>query len=326
MNRAGFRLKKFLGDNQIILVLAGLIAGALFPSVFKPISPFATPMLMAIFFTSSLRLNISELLNYAKDLRMVVIANVVMLLFIPIAMFIPLKFFAPDWSLPFLIVGAMPTGLTVALIADLFGGKTSLAMLVSVTTSLLAPFTVPLVFWLMIGQSVPLPIFTLFSSLFLTIVIPFCIAMLAKRAAPSFTQKHDVAWREISLALFVLLVAASVADTVQGESLSLGWNEVGILSVMIIYMGGLAWLAYGLTGWRNAAERITLTLCMVYMNNTLALWVGGTFFKPYGVVPRLLIILAGVNALLPPIKWLARNRIAAEMTKNPLRRTEGPNF
>jgi predicted Na+-dependent transporter len=150
--------------------------------------------------------------------------------------------------------------------------------------------------------------------------------MMAKKAAPRFTAQHDVAWREISLALFVLLVAAAVADTVQGESLSLGWNEVGILIVMIVYMGGLAWLAYGLTGWRNAAERITLTLCMVYMNNTLALWVGGTFFKQYGVVPRLLIILAGVNALLPPIKWLARNRIAAELAKNPQRRTEAPNF
>lgn len=324
MSAPGVRLKKFVGDNQIILVLAGLIAGAIFPTVFKPISPFATPMLMAIFFTSSLRLNLAELLNYAKDLRMVVIANVVMLLFIPIAMFIPLKIFAPDWALPFLIIGAMPTGLTVALIADLFGGKTSLAMLVSVTTSLLAPFTVPFVFWLCVGQSIPLPVTKLFSSLFFTIVIPFCLAMIAKRAAPNFTRSHDSAWREISLALFVLLVAAAVADTVQGESLALGWNEVGILIVMIIYMGGLAWLAYGLTGWRNASERITLTLCMVYMNNTLALWVGGTFFKEYGVVPRLLIILAAVNALLPPIKWLARNRITAELEKNPRRRTEAP--
>jgi len=320
------RLKRFLGDNQIIMVLAGLIAGAVFPDVFKPISPFATPMLMAIFFTSSLRLQISELMGYAKDIRMVTIANFVMLLFIPIAMFIPLKIFAPDWALPFLIVGAMPTGLTVALIADLFGGKTSLAMLVSVTTSLLAPFTVPLVFYLTIGKSIPLPIGKLFLSLFFTIVIPFCFAMITKRFASAFTEKHDTTWREISLALFVLLVAASVADTVQGETVSLGWDEVGILIVMIVYMGGLSWLAYGLTGWRNASERITLSLCMVYMNNTLALYVGGEFFKAYGVVPRLLIILAGVNALLPPIKWLARNRITAEMKKFPERRTEGPNF
>ncbi|MCC7357025.1 bile acid:sodium symporter [Candidatus Uhrbacteria bacterium] len=326
MSTVNINLKKFLNDNQIILVLAGLIAGALLPNVFKPISPLATPMLMAIFFTSSLRLDLSELLNYAKDIRMVVISNVIMLLFIPAAMFIPLKLFAPDWALSFLIVGAMPTGLTVALIADLFGGKASLAMLVSVTTSLLAPITVPFIFWILIGQSVPLPITKLFSSLFFTIVIPFFLALIAKRVAPTFTKTHDVAWREISLALFVLLVASAVADTVQGETIRLGWNEVGILVVMNIYMGGLAWLAYGLTGWRNAAERITLTLCMVYMNNTLALWVGGTFFKQYEVVPKLLIILAGVNALLPPIKWLARNRIAAELAKNPQRRTEGPNF
>ena len=67
---------------------------------------------MLIFFTSSLRLSLDELKNYAKDWKMVVLTSLFMLVFLPVAMWLPPRIFAPDWALPFLIVGAMPTGMT----------------------------------------------------------------------------------------------------------------------------------------------------------------------------------------------------------------------
>jgi len=282
-----------------------LILGAFFPETFKPLAPYTTPLLMTIFFTSSLRLGLHELQNYARDWKMLVLSNLVMLIFMPLAMWLPTSLFAPDWALPFLIVGAMPTGLTIALIADLFGGKVSLAMLVSATTSLLAPFTIPLVLELVIGQRIAIPVFSLFSSLILTIVAPFIVAMGVKSHATAFIEKHDLVWREISLFLFALLVAGIVAGTVEGSPLTLGWNEMGIVTVMMVFMGGIAWLAYGMTTWRTPSERITIALCMVYMNNTLALYIGDKFFHEQHIVPKLLIILTAVNALLPPIKWAA---------------------
>lgn len=309
------RLRHLIADNQIVLVLVALILGVLFPAQLKPLAPFSTPLLMLIFFTSSLRLNLSELVSYAKDWKMLVLANAVMLLFMPLLMWLPTRLFAPDWALAFLIVGAMPTGLTIALIADLFGGKASLAMLVSATTSLLAPLTVPLVFLLVVGQSIPIPIVNLFGSLFLTIVIPFVAAMLVKAKAKEVVRRFDLAWREISLIGFAVLVAGITADSVEGSVLNLGWNEIGIVTVMIIFMGGIAWLSYGMTAWRTPAERITIALCMVYMNNTLALYVGNRFFHEQQVVPKLLIILTAVNALLPPIKYAASRVLKQSKSK-----------
>lgn len=312
------RLRHTLADNQILIVLAALVMGVLFPSALKPLSPYATPFLILIFFTSSLRLGVNELLDYAKDWKMLTIANVVKMFVTPLVMWIPLALFAPDWALPFLIVGAVPTGLTIALIADLFGGKASLAMLVSATSSLLSPLSVPLVFLVFVGQSVPIPVASLFGSLFLTIVVPFLAAMLVKSKFTSFVKRHDLAWRELSLLLFGLLIAGIVADTVEGAPLTLGWNEVGIVIVMLIFMGGIAWLAYAVMAWRTPSERITIALCMVYMNNTLALYIGDRFFHEQNVVPKLLVILIAVNALLPPIKWAAGRVIKGGKTKGPV--------
>ena len=299
------KLRHIIADNQIMLVLLALIAGMVFPFAFLPFAPYTTPMLMLIFFTSSLRLEASELFAYARDWKMLLVTNIFMLILMPIGLWLPLAAFAPDWALAFLIVGAMPTGLTIALIADLFGGKSSLAMLISSTTSVLAPITVPLVLSLVVGRSVNIPVLQLFGTLFLTIVVPFVLAMTAKKNYRSFVQKHDLAWREISLLFFALLVAAITANSIHGDPITLSWMDAGIVLLLTVFMGGIAWLTAAATSWRSPAERITIALCMVYMNNTLALYIGDKFFAEQHIVPKLLIILTAVNLLLPPIKFIA---------------------
>ncbi|MEO5927178.1 MAG: bile acid:sodium symporter [Patescibacteria group bacterium] len=302
----GDRIKNLFTENQIMVVLIALLLGFLFPSVFRPIAPYGTFLLILIFFTSSLRLSLGELATYAKDWKMLLMAAGFMLVFLPIVMWIPPAIFAPDWALPFLIVGAMPTGMTIALVAEFFGGKTTLALVVTATTSLIAPFTVPLVFQLLIGQNVPIPTWNLFSDLIITIVLPFVVAAIMQRKIPAFVKRYDMWWKQISVITFGVLIAGIVADTTAGSTIVLGWNEVGILIVMLFYLGGLTWLAYQMCWWRTPPERATIALSMIYMNNTLALFIGNRYFADSNVVPRLVIILMIVNALLPPIRWLAK--------------------
>jgi BASS family bile acid:Na+ symporter len=300
------KARHLLTENQIMVVLLALVAGFLLPGVFKPIAAYGTFLLMLIFFTSSLRLSLAELASYAKDWKMVVMSAAFMLVFMPLAMWLPPRVFAADWALPFLIVGAMPTGMTIALVAQFFGGKTTLALVITATTSLLAPFTIPIIFQVLIGQSVPIPTMKLFTDLLLTIVLPFGVAALVQHKAKKFVVKHDKWWQQISVITFGILIAGIVADTTQGSTVVLGWDEIGILFVMLIYMGGITWLAYVMVWWRTAPERATIALSMVYMNNTLALFIGNRYFPEQNVVPRLVIILMIVNALLPPLRWVAK--------------------
>lgn len=311
------RIRQFLSDNQLLLVLLALMAGVLFPHQLRPLNAYTTLLLMMIFLVSSLRLDIGELASYVKDWKMLTVSNLIMLVLMPLGMWLPCWLFAPDWALAFLIVGAAPTGLTIALVADLFGGRQSLAMLVAVTTSLLAPLTMPFVLWLVIGKSVDFPVLSMFGSLLLTIVLPFGAAMLIKRRARKFVARHDMAWREISLLLFGLLVAGVTADGVIGSNYTFNPNDLGIIVVMTAFMGGIAWFGYATTYWRTPAERITIALCLVYMNNTVALYIGGRFFAEQNVVPKLIIILTAVNALLPPIKWAAARVIKNGTKKTP---------
>ncbi|MBP7133778.1 bile acid:sodium symporter [Patescibacteria group bacterium] len=301
------RIKDLFSENQIIIVLLGLIVGSLFSAQLRWLNDYATPLLIIVFFTSSLRLSGEELLRYGKDWRMMLIAALFMLVVLPFALFMPARILAPNWALALLIMGAMPTGMTIALVADYFGGKTSLALLITAATSLLAPFTIPLVFKIAVGTYVPIPILSMFWSLFLTIVLPLVLALLVKRAAPRLVSRYDRFFRELSVLAFGLLIAGITANSTSGNiTLLPSLHDLIVLVGATLWLGTLTWVSYDLVTWRAPAERMTIALCMIYLNNTLALFIGDKFFHDQHVLPQLILLLVVVNILLFPIKYVAR--------------------
>ncbi len=298
-------VRKLIVENQISVILLAFLLGLAFPSVFQPINQWSTQLLILVFFFSSLRLSLSEIVEYAHDWRMLFITSIYMLVILPFALYLPVRLFDPSWSIALLIMGAMPTGMTIALMAEFFGGKTSLALVITTVTSLLAPFTIPIVTKIAVGQAVPIPALQMFWSLLLTIAAPFVFAMLVKRATPKFVAKHDQHWRNISVAAFGLLIVGIVANTQTGTPITITLRDVVFLIASTVLLGTFTWAAYFITPWRKPAERITIALCMLYLNNTLALFVADKFFKAQGVVPKQVLLLVVVNALLPFIKIAA---------------------
>ncbi len=303
----GQYVRHWLAENQIVAVLLGLILGLVWPEVFSWLNDYSTPLLMAVFFTSSLRLSLPALLKYAKDWRLLLIACVFMLVVLPLALFIPLHFLSPEWALAFLIAGVMPTGMTIALVAEFFGGTPPLALLITVATSLLAPLTIPFLFQIAIGQSIPIPVGSMMRSLFISIVLPFIAAAIIQRKAPTFVQRHDAGLRILSVLLFGILVTGITADTSGATFPSLHLPDIGIILIGVIWTGLLTRAAYDLLPWRTKGERLTVALCLVYINNTLALFIADRYFKEYGAVARVVVILLVLNLLLLPIKAAAHS-------------------
>ncbi len=300
-------LRHWIAENQIVAVLLGLVLGLVWPNVFSWINRYSTPLLMAVFFTSSLRLSLPALLKYAKDWRMLVIANVFMLVIMPLALFIPLQFLSREWAIAFLIAGVMPTGMTIALVAEFFGGTPPLALLITVTTSLLAPLTIPLMFQVAIGQSIPIPVGSMMRSLFISIVLPFIAAAILQRKAPALVQRHDGSLRVLSVLLFGILVTGITADTSGASFPSLHLIDIGIILLGTLWAGLLTRASYDLLPWRTKGERLTVALCLVYINNTLALFIADRYFREYGAVARVVVILLVLNLLLLPIKAAAHS-------------------
>jgi len=82
-------------------------------------------------------------------------------------------------------------------------------------------------------------------------------------------------------------------------------RDAWLMALSMGQLGVMTWSAFYIVRWRPVADRVTIALCMLYLNNTLALFVGERFFRALGVVPKQVLLLLVVNALLPVLKFAA---------------------
>ena len=85
--------------------------------------------------------------------------------------------------------------------------------------------------------------------------------------------------------------------------------------IMLLYISILVALAYFMVWWRSNAEKSTLALCMIYLNNTLALYIASRFFPGGKLMTQIVLILLVLNVLLPPFKWIAAYSVKLDKLK-----------
>jgi predicted Na+-dependent transporter len=233
------------------------------------------------------------------------------LVIIPFLIMIPLAIFAPQWSLPFLIAATMPTGLTAPPLVAILGGSTSLALVISATTAALAPFTIPLVLKVLIGHDVHVNTIGMMIQIADAVLFPLLLAGITQYfVGKNRIEKAAIPIRSISLIAFMLVVAsitsaAAVSASHGGQPItSIGLDGLLIATLMVFFWIGVSLLAAVFISWRDAKSRATFTFCLIYMNYTLAIWVGDMFFRELEIAPKLIAIVILVIGLVPAFRLL----------------------
>lgn len=298
---------------QLVLVGVALVVGLTSPNIFLSLNDWNGTFLQIIMFATGLRLNLGEFIREVKDWRTLVLANGMMMVGLPFLVSIPLAFFAPEWMLPFVLAAAMPTGLTAPAVVTILGGRTSLAVLISTSTSLLSPLLIPLVLRVLASENVQVNMADMMLNIAWVVIFPLILsAVIQWRGGAKHIQRFDTPIRLANLAAFVLVIvsvaAASAAGTTKesGTNIlwSLGVDGLIIVTLMLVFWFGAAWLAAAMLAWRSAVDRMTVAFCLVYMNTTLGIWIADRFFRETNIAPKLIVIFIATTLILPLFKLL----------------------
>ena len=297
--------------HQIGLIILMLALGFILPHTFSVFNPYNTLFLQIIMFATGLRLDYRELFKEMRDWRTILLGTSMKLVIIPFLIMIPLSMFAPQWSLPFIIAGTMPTGLTAPALVAILGGSTSLALVISATTAALAPFTIPIVLKALIGHDVHVNTVSMMIQIADAVLFPLLLAGITQYfVGKNRIEKVALPIRTISLVSFMLVVASitsasAIAASKGGQSItSIGIDGLLIATLMICFWIGVSLLAAVFLSWRDEKSRATLTFCLIYMNYTLAIWVGDMFFREAQIAPKLVAIVILVIGIVPGFKYL----------------------
>lgn len=281
-----------LRDSYIGVLLVALALGFALPQVFAPLQAYSTELLQIIFFLTSLHIQLSGIWHELKRWPTILLVSSFMLLALPLLVYGLTSPWLPALALPLVLLATMPVGMTSPLLVQFFGLNTSLALVLTLTTSLLAPFTVPLLLTLLAPASVAIDLSHLFLTLFQVMIIPFVVAQIVRMIWPEVGRATRRVYKPVALFLVGCLIAA-IAGKYQTAFLSaINMETLLGLGVMTLFFLLVHILGYWLTWWRSETDRLTVTLCVVYMNFTLAIFIAEKFFPdPQVVLYTILSIL-----------------------------------
>ena len=295
--------------SYVAIVIAALAAGMAWPEQLKGLNAWSTFFLQIIFFLSSLKLDTHAIIRGMKEWRAVLLVNLNMLIDFPIATFFVARIIAPDYAFALTLLAAMPAGMTSALFTDIVGGATEFALVLSATTSLLSTITIPFIIQVLLGSTVVLPVSKIFLTLVYVFVIPFACAQIVRHLLHDRIKATYVTFKPISLVLLGLLIAGIVAMQA-GSIRATSALVIPAIIILCVFFAILHVVGYWTAPWLHHGKRLATTICLTYMNFTLAIYLAGTFFpEPSILIPIILSVFPWSLSLIPFQKWAQRMRM-----------------
>ena len=206
----------------------------------------------------------------------------------------------------FLLLAAMPVGMATPLLAEISGGRQSLALVLAVVTSLLAPFTIPLVVKFILGAAIEVSFWDMFVLLAVVVYVPFILAQIFKHFWQNAINNISGIFTPVATIFLGLIIMGAVAK--QAEVIIEGLNNGGeflfYLGALFIFFILLHLIGYYFVFWRETRDRITITVCLTYMNFILAIELVNEFFTEPNVVVPVVFAVIPWAVLLIPFKYI----------------------
>jgi len=237
----------------------------------------------------------------SKDWRFLSLANLIMLVIFPLLTWFIVNPLYPEIGLALFLLAAMPVGMTAPLLVEVAGGRQLISMVLTVTTSLLAPITIPLMIKLTYGATIGVDALGMFKQLVLVIFIPFILALIVRRLIPSAVDRVKPVTKPVSIVLLGLLIIGAVAK--QSDSiiaLSNDWRHVFvILGILYLFFIATHFFGYFAFWWKAHEDKNTASISLVYMNFSLAIFLASQFFPGPEVLLPLVLSILPWTTLLP---------------------------
>uniref|UniRef100_A0A669BN27 Sodium/bile acid cotransporter n=1 Tax=Oreochromis niloticus TaxID=8128 RepID=A0A669BN27_ORENI len=279
----------------IIGIVLVILSAKLQPSIgvkggpLKPEVTIAYIAVSLIFFNSGLSLKTEELTSALLHVRLHLFVQCFTLIFFPLAIWLLLKVLAltaiDQWLLRGLqTVSCMPPPVSSAVIlTKAVGGNEAAAIF----NSAFGSFLVRQFFFLFhLGSSSSVPFSSIFSQLFMTVVVPLILGQVCRRFLREFLERQKPPFGAISSAVLLMIIYTTFCETFSNPSIELDPTSlllVGLIifSIQISFM--LLTFAFSTRpGSRfSPADTVAIMFCSTHKSLTLGIPMLKIVFEGY---------------------------------------------
>jgi BASS family bile acid:Na+ symporter len=263
--------------------------------------PFVPKMLLGMMlFLVFLKIDALEILENIKNYKLMIYIASVYMFIIPVIFFFSINFFDPELAIGILLLTAMPAGVSTPALADIVKGNASLSMSLAIVSQMIAPFTVPFLFWLIDLNGYSINKLLMLSDMAIIVFVPMIISQIIKKYFSVTVKKTQHLFTSANVRLLfacVYIAISSQRDVILENPAGLIWKMAVLYLVFIL----LHVIGYLICFKENKENRIAVAIGAAYMNNGLAIVLAASYFKPEILV---LMVLSEIpwNTLLGPFK------------------------
>lgn len=233
-------MKVFIEKNLNLILFISVIVGLTLPGVELIPSIVVTFLLGILVFFLCAKISVSEIKGVA--IKEVVIFYVVRFICLPILLFYLADAVVPRYAVGVLLLALMPVGTSTPTLVATIKGNVTLAFVLMITSSLLAPFVIPVIF-MMNNASSDLKIsglfFTLFSVVFIPFVAYFSLVSIRKESKLFIANNRSF--------VAVTLTGAIIAIVVSKQR-EVFLTDIGSLLLVLVLLS-VVFLVFYVFGW-----------------------------------------------------------------------------
>lgn len=287
-------------------MLAGLVSGLSIPVYNDNLMVLLEPLLMIMLFMVFLKSDLAHILGEIKNYKLMLYLVCAYMIVIPVMFFFAINLFDQKLAIGILLLTAMPAAVAAPALADILKGNTVLATSITIVTSIIAPFTIPLIFRLLNFEQLSIDPWHIFRDLAIIVFVPMIISQIIRKyfAQTIHKKKHYLTpINIIILSFMVYIVLGSQRDVVINDTSEVVFQLAFLYLIFIM----LHIIGYMLAYKHRKQNKITITIGAAYMNNGLAIVLAAKYFDPSILVLMVLSELPW-NTLLAPFRKIVNLR------------------
>jgi predicted Na+-dependent transporter len=301
-----------------LILIAGILMGLWSPLSFKAPSFLPKVLLGMMLFLAFLKIDALEVLKNIRNYRLMIYIAFVYMLVIPLVFFFSARIFNAELAVGILLLTSMPAGVSSPVLTDIAKGNISLSMSLVIVSQFLAPFTVPLLFWILDINSLTINKLLILKDIAILVFLPMLISQIVKRYLPrtiAKTQHLFTSANVILLFSFVYIAISSQRNVILENPAGLIW-KIAVLYLVFILLHVIGYL---ICLKQSKENRVTVAIGAAYMNNGMAIVLAASYFKPEILVLMVLSELPWNTLLAPFKKVLQTGRLyeAQDKRENP---------
>ncbi|MDW0164500.1 MAG: arsenic resistance protein [Nitrososphaeraceae archaeon] len=197
-------------DTKILLVLSfsilvSTISGIIFPSLGEFFSPYILVILGLLLFLNLIQLNFQDLISTFKKPKFLFILCIMKVLVIPVTMYFVTNQIYPKYALSVLLLSGISTGLGAPFVTNYVGGRLSIVVAMVIVTSLVVPFILPALVYILYNTEFSIPVFDMILLLVISLIVPLIGSGIIKKYLPTIATSINKSSLSISIILMALI-------------------------------------------------------------------------------------------------------------------------